>query len=161
MASLENGDYEFRNQAGDSTPRGLSNFPNWFTPLMGSGGNLNVRPADVDMALQHSPFGQQQWEGALFLEFKPAGFGELGYAQSGILQWAGKMPNSYGIYVEDNMWDIRTKQKYTDEEMSELYKVTVYKNGTKKVRFISLNDLYNGIRHWWTTGVVEFDLTSK
>jgi hypothetical protein len=152
MASLENGSYEFRNQAGDSTPRGLSNFPNWFTPLVGSGGKPNVRPADVDMALQHSPFGSQQWEGALFIEFKPAGYGALGYAQSGILQWAGKMPNSYGMYIEDNMWDIRTKQKYTEDEMSELYKVTVYKDGRTYTVERTLTQIYEAIKRWWETG---------
>jgi hypothetical protein len=154
MASLENGSYEFRNQAGDSTPRGLSNFPNWFTPLVGSGGRPNVRPADVDMALQHSPFGSQQWEGAFFFEFKPAGFGDLGYAQSGILQWAGKMPNSYGMYVEDENWDIRTKTKYDEAEMQRVYRVTVYKNGTKKVYNRTLQEVYNAIERWWNTGSI-------
>tara|TARA_R110000822_G_scaffold123979_4_gene258502 strand:- start:1116 stop:1592 length:477 start_codon:yes stop_codon:yes gene_type:complete len=153
--SLENGGtYEFRNQAGDSTPRGLSNFPNWFTPLVGSGGKPNVRPADLDMTLQHRPYGSQQWEGAIICEFKPAGTGPLGYAQSGILEWCGRMPNSFGIHIEDNEWDLRTKSRYDEEMMQEHYRVTFYKEGKTMVQWMSLQGIYNFIEAWWTNTLV-------
>lgn len=156
MASLENGVYEFRNQAGDSTPRGLSNFPNWFNPLVGAGGNPNVRPADLDFALNHKPFRDKQWEGSIIGEFKPAGWGELGYAQSGIIEWCGKMPNSYGLYIEDSEWDLRTKQRYDQEQMETNYKVTVYKDSKKVVYWRSLIEINNALSQWWDTGNLSF-----
>ena len=122
--SLLNNVYEFRNANGYATPAGLSNFANWFQPLIGAGGNPNVRPADIDFTLHHRPFKSFQWEGVFMAEFKPAGTGELGYAQSGILEWTGRQENSYGIYIEDVNWDLRTKTKYDDEMMSETYKIT-------------------------------------
>jgi len=161
MASLEDGAYEFRNQAGELTPRGLSNFPNWARMMIGTGGNRNVRPADIDFTLQHRPFHGHQWEGALIGEFKPSGWGDLGYAQSGILEWCGKQANSYGLYIEDRESDLRTKSKYDEEQMECPYKITIYNNGTKKVYYRNLNQLNDALDHWWDTGILEFDITSK
>lgn len=153
MSSLENNIYEFRNQAGDSTPRGLSNFPNWADMLIGAGGKPNVRPSDIDLTYHHRPFKSYQWEGALIGEFKPAGYGDLGYAQSGILEWTGKQANSYGIYIEDREWDLRTKTKYDDEQMTTPYRMTVYKDGKTLTYYRSLAQLNEAIGNWWTSGV--------
>jgi hypothetical protein len=139
MASLEGGVYEFRQQAGYDLPPGLSNFPTWFTPIGA------VRPADLDFFLQSN-----KWDAAIAGEFKPEGYGALPYAQSCNIQWISKInERCYGLYIEDPDYKKRSNDHL---DMTETYKVVVYRNGIAKTHFITLQELYDGIVTWWNTG---------
>lgn len=152
MGSLENGEYKFRNQAGYQTPAGLSNFGTWFTPLSSSTGKKVVRPADLDFMLQSN-----RWNAAIAGEFKPAGFGELNFAQSSNIIWVSKVNDRcYGIYIEDHNYNVRSDDKL---DMEEMYKITVYNRGKQKTQFATLEAIYLAIERWWDTGVLTVTTT--
>jgi hypothetical protein len=150
MSSLENGEYKFRNQAGYQTPAGLSNFPTWFNPLPTPKGAKVIRPADIDFFLQSNVL-----DAAIIGEFKPAGFGDLGFAQSSSIVWVSKInERCYGIYIEDNNYDRRNNSPLN---MDELYKITVYNRGRKITKWASLQSVYDAIAKWWDTGTLTIE----